>query len=119
VDFLSQARHRDAVPIAGGRTPVRSCCDLFDFTRGLLCILLKGESAAHNLGNEDNACTVYELAGMIAALEDKPCGHPGQGPEGSGEVDAYLPDTAKWRELGWQPRVGLKEVILRSRESGI
>lgn len=121
VDFLSQARQGDAVHITGDGTPVRSYCDLFDFARGLLYILLKGESAVYNLGNEDNACTIYELGRMIAASEGKNCvlDSPGQGPEGSGEADSYLPDTGRLRKLGWLPKIGLEELIFRSKEGGI
>lgn len=116
-DFLRQLLRDGTIRVTGTGTPLRDCCDLLDFTSGLLYVLLKGESGVYNIGNEENACSTLELARMAASFDPRGevVGPLCSTPDRSG--DSLLPDTAKLRQLGWRPRVDLRTCIRRCLES--
>lgn len=116
-DFLRQLLRDGAIKVTGTGTPLRDCCDLLDFTSGLLYVLLMGESGIYNIGNEENACSTLELARMAASFDPKGevVGPLCSAPDRSG--DSLLPDTAKLRQLGWRPQIDLKACIRRCLES--
>lgn len=114
-DFMRQAFETHSIQIDGPGTQVRSYCYLSDFVSGLLYVLLSGESAVYNVGNEDNICSIQELAQKMAK-------HYGRteviGPLSvSSQTDSFVPDTTKLRQLGWRPQVNLEECIKRCMDS--
>ena len=114
-DFMRQALETHRIRVDGPGTQIRSYCYLSDFVGGLLYVLLKGESTVYNIGNEDNSCTILELAWQMARLHSitevvGPFLEPGQ-------TDSYVPDTTKLRQLGWRPQVNLEECIKRCMDS--
>lgn len=113
-DFLRRTLQGEPIEVRGPGTQMRSYCYLSDFTTGLLTVLLKGESAVYNLGNEDNACSIRALAEEISKWAGLPVLPPALPLGRAGENDIYLPDTTKLRALGWRPRVGLDECIRRT-----
>lgn len=114
-DFLRQMIYSNRIVVTGSGTQIRSFCYLSDFVSGLLYVLLKGENTVYNIGNEDNTCSLLELAkemaeaygdvGIVGPLGTESC------------TDSYVPDTTRLRELGWQPQVDLRACIKRCLES--
>lgn len=114
-DFIRQARETHNVRVNGPGTQIRSHCYLSDFASGLLYVLLKGKSTVYNVGNDDNSCTILELAREIAALHGNTTV---QGPFGTETgKDSFVPDTTKLRQLGWQPQINLQTCIERCLDS--
>lgn len=115
--FMRQICADGKIVITGTGKPVRDICYISDFIGGLFYILLKGKSSVYNIGNEENACSILELAQQIVSLN------------GRGEIvgplcttnpvsgDCLIPDTSKLRALGWQPRVDLQTCIKRCLEN--
>ena len=114
-DFIHQAMKTRRIQVNGPGTQVRSFCYLSDFVSGLLHVLLKGENGAYNIGNEDNTCSILELAGQIAEI----AGNADViGPLfTNSQVDSFVPDTSKLRQLGWRPQVDLQDCIKRCMDS--
>lgn len=110
-DFLRQALETKAIQITGSGTQIRSYCYLSDFVSGLLHVLLMGESTVYNIGNENNVCSILELAGRIAEVNGE-TELIGPLAEENG-TDSYVPDTSQLRRLGWRPRVDLRTCIRR------
>lgn len=114
-DFMQQALDNHRIRVNGPGTQVRSYCYLSDFVSGLLYILLKGESTVYNIGNESNVCTILELAKKIAAVNGNT---EVLGPFSTGtQIDHFVPDTQKLRELEWQPKVDMQACIRRCLNS--
>lgn len=114
-DFIRQAMETRRIQVNGPGTQLRSFCYLSDFVSGLFHVLLDGESGAYNIGNEDNTCSILELAGQIAEI----AGNADViGPLfTNSQVDSFVPDTSKLRQLGWRPQVNLQECIRRCMNS--
>lgn len=114
-DFMRQAFETHSIRVDGPGTQIRSYCYLSDFVSGLLYVLLKGESTVYNVGNEDNSCTILELARQMAGLFGNA---EVAGPlSADAQTDSYIPDTTKLRQLGWRPQVDLQTCIKRCLES--
>ena len=116
-DFLRQALRDKEITVTGTGTPVRDSCYLMDFVSGLLYVLLKGNSTAYNIGNEDNVYTILELAQKIAGQSGSlnVIGPLSLTDHTSG--DFFVSDTAKLRQLGWKPQVDLPACIQRCLDS--
>ena len=114
-DFIHQAMETHRIQVNGPGTQVRSFCYLSDFVSGLLHVLLDGENGAYNIGNEDNTCSILELAGQIAEI----AGNTDViGPLSmDSQVDSFVPDSTKLRQLGWRPQVDLQDCIKRCMDS--
>lgn len=114
-DFMRQGLETHRIRVDGPGTQIRSYCYLSDFVGGMLYVLLKGEGTVYNIGNEDNSCTILELARQMAGL----FGNAGvAGPlSAEAQTDSYIPDTTKLRQLGWRPQVNLEECIKRCMDS--
>lgn len=114
-DFIGQALKTHTVQINGSGTQLRSFCYLSDFVSGLLHVLLNGESGIYNIGNEDNTCSILELARQIAKIAENT---DVIGPlSADNREDSFVPDTTKLRQLGWQPQVNLQDCIKRCMDS--
>jgi UDP-glucuronate decarboxylase len=102
----------------------RPYCYLRDATSALLRLLLAGEDGeAYLVANPDAACSIRELAELIAGLD--PGGRAtvrhASGPPAASYVpnrDPFRPvDISKIRALGWEPTTGLREGFTRTLES--
>lgn len=116
-DLLHQALGGKELVVTGTGRPVRDSCYVMDFVSGLLYVLLNGESATYNIGNEENTYTILELAQQIAAQSG---GIKVIGPlcvTSHTAGDSLVPDTTKLRRLGWRPQVNLQDCIKRCMDS--
>ena len=114
-DFARQALKIHRIQVHSSGTQIRSFCYLFDFMTGLLYVLLRGKSTVYNIGNEDNTCSILELAKTMAEI----CGSTEViGPLSTNkEIDSFVPDTTRLRQLGWKPQVDLSACIQRCLDS--
>ena len=114
-DFIRQVLQSRKIQVEGPGTQIRSYCYVSDFVSGLFYALLRGENTAYNIGNEYNTCSILEFARQLAKLYGniEVAGPASVG----GQIDSFVPDTAKLRKLGWQPQVDLQTCIKRCLES--
>jgi len=116
--IIGRALNDEPITVFNDGTQIRSWCFVSDFVDGLYKTLHAdtGRHATFNLGNPQATITVLGLAETIIRLTGsrsrivfKP--HPGP------EVDMRIPDIAHAREqLGFAPKVGLEEGLVRSIE---
>lgn len=117
-DFLFQLLESNSIQITGPGTQIRSFCYLSDFVSGLLYVLLKGGSTVYNIGNEDNTCSLLELAKEMAAVYgNADVVGPAAADAAESCADWFVPDTAKLRRLGWRPQIDLQICIRRCLDS--
>jgi dTDP-glucose 4,6-dehydratase len=114
-NFINQALSGAPLTIYGDGTQTRSFCFVEDEIRGFLALLDGDITGPVNLGNPDEF-TVRELADVVLDVtgssssivhEDLPVDDPTQ----------RRPDISLAREqLGWEPRVDLREGLSRTAE---
>lgn len=114
---------KDIVLHTDGST-VRSYCYTADAVCALYTILLKGESGeAYNVTNMDTACSIREMAELVAGLE----------PEAGVNVRIEIPedlssfgynpqmvirlDASKLKSIGYVPSVGMEDMFRRTIRS--
>lgn len=119
-DFMAAAVEGRPIVLHSTGEAERAFCYLTDAVAGLLTVLLKAPAGeAYNLANEREPMPIKEVARLVAGVD----------PVRPLEVRIELPaeqdtaycnykrvglDTAKLEALGWQPRVSLREGILRT-----
>ncbi|MBQ9067163.1 MAG: NAD-dependent epimerase/dehydratase family protein [Clostridia bacterium] len=111
---------RDIVLHTEGRT-VRTYCYTTDAVTAILTALLKGENgAAYNVTNPATACSIREMAELVAGLE----------PDAGVSVRVEIPDdvasfgynpemvirldASALEALGWEPQVGIEDMFRRT-----
>jgi UDP-glucuronate decarboxylase len=103
---------------------VRPFCYLADGTAALLRLLLTGQDGeAYHIANPGAACSILELAELIASLDVT--GRVAVRRTAAPASPDYIPDRdrghpvdiTKARALGWQPTTGLREGFMRTIES--
>jgi dTDP-glucose 4,6-dehydratase len=114
-NFIVQALRGEPITVYGDGSQTRSFCYVDDEIDGIVRLFERGGPEPTNIGNPDEF-TVRELAEIILeitgsrselVLEPLPTDDPKQ----------RRPDIAKARDqLGWQPRVGLREGLARTIE---
>jgi dTDP-glucose 4,6-dehydratase len=113
--FVAQALAGRPLTVHGDGTQTRSLCYVDDLVRGLLAMLESDVPGPLNLGNPHEttvleiAAAVLELTGSASSLE--------HGPLPEDDPVRRRPDIGRARRLlGWEPRVGLREGLLRTIE---
>jgi len=112
--------HKDIVLHTAGNT-VRSYCYTRDAVTAILTILLKGQTGeAYNVTNMDTACSIREMAELVAGLEpDAGVNVRIEIPENLASF-GYNPemiirlDSGKLEALGWTPTVSMEEMFRRT-----
>ncbi|MEE1353248.1 MAG: NAD-dependent epimerase/dehydratase family protein [Acutalibacteraceae bacterium] len=111
---------KDIVLHTEGKT-VRTYCYTSDAVTAILTVLQKGEPGqAYNVTNRDTACSIREMAELVAGLE----------PEAGISVKVEIPedlasfgynptmiirlDPSALESLGWKPTVGIEDMFRRT-----
>lgn len=110
---------KDIILHTEGKT-VRTYCYTRDAVSAILTVLTKGTPGeAYNVTNRDTACSIREMAKLVASLE------PDAGIQVRVEIPedlasfGYNPtmiirlDPSKLESLGWKPTVGMEEMFRR------
>ncbi len=112
-NFITQALRHDPITVYGDGCQTRSLCFVDDQVAGLLALLDSSLVGPVNIGNPDErsmldlARFVLDLTGSRSEVAFRPL--PADDPT------RRCPDiTLARRELGWEPKVGLREGIERT-----
>jgi nucleoside-diphosphate-sugar epimerase len=113
--FMSQALRNEDVTVFGDGTQTRSFCYVSDLVDGILRLMMSDTNDPVNIGNpheitiEEIARTIIRLIGSSSRIvyEPLPVDDPKQ----------RRPDITRARTLlGWEPKVGLEEGLLKTVE---
>lgn len=114
---------KDIELLSDGRA-TRTFCYVADAVAGYYKLLVHGQRGeAYNVGSAGPEITIGELANRIAALARNVFAYQGSVRHGASEDRDYLTDnpqrrapviTKAWRDVGYAPRVGLDEGLMRS-----
>jgi dTDP-glucose 4,6-dehydratase len=113
--FMSQSLRGENVTVFGDGSQTRSFCYVSDLVDGILRLMDSTEHNPVNLGNphevtiEEIARTIIKLVGSKSEIVYRPL--PGDDPK------QRRPDITRARTiLGWEPKVGLEEGLLKTVE---
>jgi len=113
--FMSQALRNEDVTIFGNGKQTRSFCYVTDLVDGVIRLMLSNVNDPVNIGNphemtiEEIARTIIRLTGSKSQIVYRPL------PEDDPKV--RQPDITRARTLlGWEPKVGLEEGLLKTIE---
>jgi dTDP-glucose 4,6-dehydratase/UDP-glucuronate decarboxylase len=114
---------RDLELLSDGRA-TRTFCYVADAVTGYYKLLVRGRRGeAYNVGSAGPEITINELANRIVALARNLFAYQGSVRHGASEDREYLTDNPQrrapviikaWRDVGYAPRVGLDEGLMRS-----
>jgi dTDP-glucose 4,6-dehydratase len=112
-NFVVQALRGEPLTVYGDGAQTRSFCYVADAVEGLYRLFLAGDGQPTNVGNPQEftvrqlAALVLALTGSASALVARPL--PAEDPR------QRRPDITRARtQLGWEPRVPLREGLLRT-----
>jgi dTDP-glucose 4,6-dehydratase len=113
--FMSQALRNQDVTVFGDGTQTRSFTYISDLVDGILRLMLSAENDPINIGNpremtiEEIAKTIIRMTGAKSRIVYKPL--PTDDPK------VRQPDITRARTLlGWEPKVGLEEGLVKTIE---
>jgi dTDP-glucose 4,6-dehydratase len=113
--FISQALNGESITVAGDGSQTRSVCYVDDLIDGIVRLLHSGHPGPVNIGNPyelsilETAMLVRELCGSDAPISFVP--RPQDDPS------VRQPDiTLARRELGWEPKVDVRDGLVRTIE---
>jgi len=114
--FLDQALDSRPLTVFGDGSQTRSFCYVDDLVNGILALMESGYTKPVNLGNPDER-TIGELAELVIELTDSKSSIERK-PLPTDDPKRRRPDTttAK-RELGWEPKVELRDGLARTIKS--
>lgn len=119
--FCEAALANKALTVFGSGRQVRAFTHVADMARGLRLAMERGKAGeAYNIGNEDNAATIAQLATKVLVANGG-----GGAIEHIDPTDVYgqfyveakdkLPNSAKARkQLGWKPNFNLDKIIIET-----
>ncbi len=114
-NFLKQGICQQPLTIYGDGMQTRSFCYVDDLVEGLYRLLMSDEHEPVNIGNPTET-TILEFAQVINRLTNNPAGITFR-PAARIESDPQRrqPDITRARTLlGWEPKIGLEEGLLRT-----
>jgi dTDP-glucose 4,6-dehydratase len=114
-NFISQALAGEPLTIYGDGSQTRSFCYVDDLIAGISALVERGGPEPVNLGNPDER-TIGQLAELVIAATGSSSTIEHQ-PLPVDDPKVRCPDITKARELlGWEPKVGLDEGLIRTVE---
>jgi dTDP-glucose 4,6-dehydratase len=113
--FMSQALRNEDVTIFGSGTQTRSFCYVSDLVDGVIRLMQSDVNDPVNIGNPYEM-TIEEIARAIIRLTGSKS-RIVYGPLPEDDPKVRQPDITRARTLlGWEPKVGLEEGLLRTLE---
>ena len=112
INFLYSALHLE--PITVHRGSERSWCWIGDTVRGVRMLLQGMHTGAFNIGRDDNALTMREVAEMACDLTGAPYDLIREVDAPARQTVVKRLSTTKIRSLGWRPEVDLPEGMERT-----
>ncbi|MFH1408348.1 MAG: NAD-dependent epimerase/dehydratase family protein [Nanoarchaeota archaeon] len=118
-DFIKNVREDKDIIMFSDGSPTRSFCYISDSVAGHFLVLLKGaEGEAYNIGNDKEEISMRQLAQTVIDVSGKPL----KVVFDKSEDEHYLtdnplrrcPDITKLKQLGYDPKVMLKEGLART-----
>jgi nucleoside-diphosphate-sugar epimerase len=114
-NFVVQALRGDPITVYGDGSQTRSLCFVDDEVRGLLALLDSTLIGPVNIGNPDER-TVLDLAKLVLEVTGSPSEIAFE-PLPIDDPTRRCPDiTLAQTELGWEPRVELRDGLARTVE---
>jgi UDP-glucuronate decarboxylase len=119
-DFVKNVVEGNNIVLHSDGTAVRAFCYLSDAVRGFFTVLFDGISGvAYNVGNPDGALSIRSLAELLAEIspikglkiESAERTKVGYMPS---PISVNIPDVAKIRLLGWEPRIPPRDGFFRT-----
>lgn len=114
VNFLHQAITGQQIPVHLGSE--RSWCWIGDTVRAVRIILEEGATGAFNVGRDDNACPLLDVAKLACELVGADPGLIEEVPAPGRQTVVKRLATDRIRALGWEPEVELYEGMSRVRD---
>jgi dTDP-glucose 4,6-dehydratase len=114
-NLIQQALRSEPLSIYGDGLQTRSFCYVEDLVEGIYRLLISNEHQPVNLGNPLET-TILDFAGIINRLTNNQAGFDYQPDNRLGnDPQRRCPDITRARSLlGWEPKIGLEEGLLRT-----
>jgi len=114
-NLIQQALRSEPLSIYGDGLQTRSFCYVEDLVEGIYRLLISNEHQPVNIGNPTET-TILDFAGIINRLTNNPAGFDYQPDNRLGnDPQRRCPDITRARSLlGWEPKIGLEEGLLRT-----
>jgi nucleoside-diphosphate-sugar epimerase len=117
-EFVVRALRGEDLVVHNDGSQIRAWCYIDDIVEGVLLALIRGEAIGHafNIGNPRSTVTVYNLAHEIVRLSGSSSKIRLERMDRA-DVELRVPSITKARDLlGYEPKVDLKEGLLRTIE---
>ncbi len=114
VNFIHQALTGQPIPVHAGSE--RSWCWIGDTVRAVRLILESDETGAFNVGRDDNACPLLDVARLACELVEAPRDLIEEVPAPGRQTVVKRLETRRIRALGWEPEVELREGMEHVRD---
>lgn len=120
-DFLKNVFNHEDIVLKSEGTAVRTYTYIADAIAGLYKILLDSEEIVYNIGNEDGKVSIKELAEIMVGIYPERnlklvFDIPEGGTKGTAPYTLGILNSAKLRQLGWNPKYSVKEGFKRTLE---
>ena len=121
-EFIHNVLVGDDIVLHSDGSSIRSYTYTADAVGAMLLAFTKGRNNHYNVANNQNQISIYELAKLIAGLGLGKAVKVIRAEEAKSEYN-YLNyklgmlDTSKIKNLGWEPKVGLKDTFRWTMES--
>ncbi|MCF0146435.1 MAG: NAD-dependent epimerase/dehydratase family protein [Eubacterium sp.] len=118
-DFLNNVYHHENIVLKSEGTALRTYTYIADAIAGMFMILLDAPDYVYNVGNEDAKVTIRELAEIMVQIYPERglklvFDIPEGGTKGTAPFTAGILSSEKIRQIGWNPRYGVKEGFART-----
>lgn len=120
-EFIDRSLKGEDIILTSNGSAMRTYTYVADVMNAVFLIMEKGEETLYNVSAEENLISVRDLAELIATLS--PSGKTKVRLSKEASKLPYLPfklpimDTSKIRDLGWKPKVSLREIFKWTMET--